>query len=350
VNFGSTQVTSFISDTSTQIVLTTPPGMAGTEDVTVATAYGTSATSSADRFTYVGVPSISSISPSTGAIGGGIQVTINGTNLANLTGVMFGSMAPSRLISQSATQIVVVAPAVIAGTVDVTVVTAGGTSAKVPADQFTYGAGAAPTVTNVTAASGPTGGGTTVTITGTSFAGSTAPVVYFGTSLATVTSFSATQIIAVSPPGTAGTVDITVTAAGGTSATSSADQFTYTPAPQVSAITPGAGPQSGATRVIITGTNLGNATRVAFGAVPASFLIVSSTELVAYSPPGTGTVDVTVTTAGGTSATSSAEQFTYVPAPIVTNISPITGPVAGGTLVMITGSNLANGDIVNSCG
>ena len=96
--------------------------------------------------------------------------------------------------------------------------------------------------------------------------------------------------------------------------------------------------------------DLGNATRVAFGAVPASFLIVSSTELVAYSPPGTGTVDVTVTTAGGTSATSSAEQFTYVPAPIVTNISPITGPVAGGTLVMITGSNLANGDIVNSCG
>src|SRR5207245_6685649 len=40
----------------------------------------------------------------------------------------------------------------------------------------------------------------------------------------------------------------------------------------------------------------------------------SATSIAAESPAGTGTVDVTVTTAGGTSATSPADHFTYVAA------------------------------------
>jgi hypothetical protein len=42
-------------------------------------------------------------------------------------------------------------------------------------------------------------------------------------------------------------------------------------------------------------------------------------------------------TAGGTSATSSADQFTYVVAPTVATVLPNTGPLAGGTTVTITG-------------
>ena len=53
---------------------------------------------------------------------------------------------------------------------------------------------------------------------------------------------------------------------------------------------------------------------------------------------GTGTVDVTVTTPSGTSATSSADQFTYLAAPTVTGISPTAGPLGGGTVVTITGT------------
>ncbi|OAN63896.1 hypothetical protein A7X12_19030 [Sphingomonas sp. TDK1] len=67
---------------------------------------------------------------------------------------------------------------------------------------------------------------------------------------------------------------------------------------------------------MITGTNLSGATSVSFGAAPApGYTVNSTTQITATSPAGTGTVDVRVTTAGGTSATSAADQFTYVAAP-----------------------------------
>jgi IPT/TIG domain len=80
-------------------------------------------------------------------------------------------------------------------------------------------------VTGISPASGTTAGGTTVTITGNGFTGATG--VHFGTAAATgVTIDSRTQITATSPPGT-GTVDITVITPAGTSAVTTADQYTY---------------------------------------------------------------------------------------------------------------------------
>ncbi len=67
----------------------------------------------------------------------------------------------------------------------------------------------------------------------------------------------------------------------------------------------------------ITGTDLTGATAVKFGSKDAaSFSVSSATKITATSPAGSlGTVDITVTTPGGTSATSSADQFSYaVPA------------------------------------
>jgi uncharacterized repeat protein (TIGR02543 family) len=94
-----------------------------------------------------------------------------------------------------------------------------------------YNAGSAgwalmPTITAITPTSGPASGGTTVTITGSNLTGATA--VRFGSAAATnVTVNSDTRITATTPAMAAGTVDVTVTTAGGTSATSSGDQFTY---------------------------------------------------------------------------------------------------------------------------
>ena len=82
----------------------------------------------------------------------------------------------------------------------------------------------APVVTSISPTSGPLGGGTSVTITGTGFTDATA-VNFGGTAAASFTINSYTSITAVSPAESAGTVDITVTSADGTSATSSADQF-----------------------------------------------------------------------------------------------------------------------------
>ena len=173
-----------------------------------------------------------------------------------------------------------------------------------------------PTVTNVNPTSGPTAGGTSVTITGTNLSGATS--VHFGATAGAITSNSATQVVATSPAGGAGTVDITVTTGGGTSATSSADHFTYTtPAPTVTNVNPTSGSTAGGTSVTITGTNLSTATSVHFGATAGAITSHSATQVVATSPAhAAGTVDVTVTTGGGTSATSSADHFTYTAATV----------------------------------
>jgi uncharacterized repeat protein (TIGR02543 family) len=85
-----------------------------------------------------------------------------------------------------------------------------------------------PTVTGLDVSTGGVAGGTTVVITGTGFVVG-ATTVDFGDNPATdVVVDSATQITCVSPAGTAGIVHVTVTTAGGTSATGDDDQFTYT--------------------------------------------------------------------------------------------------------------------------
>jgi gliding motility-associated-like protein len=200
---------------------------------------------------------------------------------------------------------------------------------------------AAPTVTALSPTSGPTGGGTSVTITGTNFSGTTA--VTFGATAATgFTVNSATQITATAPAGT-GTVDVRITTSGGTSATSASDQFTYVARPTVTALSPTSGPTVGGTSVTITGTSFSGTTAVTFGATAATgFTVNSATQITATAPAGTGTVDIRITTTGGTSATSASDQFTYVAAPTVTaakiNISSGSG----------TGGAFKIGDVVTA--
>jgi hypothetical protein len=64
VKFGANDATTFTVNSDTSITAVSPAGSgtavssagSGTVDVTVTTVGGTSATSSADRFTYVGLP------------------------------------------------------------------------------------------------------------------------------------------------------------------------------------------------------------------------------------------------------------------------------------------------------
>ncbi|HYM54029.1 MAG TPA: IPT/TIG domain-containing protein [Solirubrobacteraceae bacterium] len=83
-----------------------------------------------------------------------------------------------------------------------------------------------PTVSKVTPKTGPAAGGTSVTITGTHFTGP-ATVKFAGLPATEVTVNSPTSITAVSPAGTAGIVDVTVTTPGGTSAINKKDHFKY---------------------------------------------------------------------------------------------------------------------------
>ena len=87
------------------------------------------------------------------------------------------------------------------------------------------------------------------------------------------------------------------------------------PAPAVLGITPLSGNETGGIQVTISGSDFTYASSVCFGPTAAtSFTIVSDFQIVATAPPGTaGAVDITVTNATGTSGTSSADVFVYVP-------------------------------------
>jgi hypothetical protein len=84
-----------------------------------------------------------------------------------------------------------------------------------------------PVVSEVSPDTGITTALTPVTITGSGFTGATA-VDFGGVPATNVMDVTDTTITADSPAGSAGAVDVTVTAPGGLSATSPADQYTYT--------------------------------------------------------------------------------------------------------------------------
>jgi hypothetical protein len=83
-------------------------------------------------------------------------------------------------------------------------------------------------------------------------------------------------------------------------------------APVITGISPTSGSTAGGDTVTITGTGFTGATDVSIGPASAAAMTVDSdTQITATTPPGNGTVDTTITTAAGTSATTPADQFTY---------------------------------------
>jgi YVTN family beta-propeller protein len=104
------------------------------------------------------------------------------------------------------------------------------------------------------------------------------------------------------------------------------------------AVSPNQGPTGGGTVVTITGVNLAGAGAVHFGSLPATIIGDIPDQVTVISPAGAGTVDITVTTPGGT---SNPEPFYYIGAPLVTGIDPPCGPTTGATTAAITGCALS---------
>ncbi|WP_343548106.1 putative Ig domain-containing protein [Ralstonia sp.] len=187
----------------------------------------------------------------------------------------------------------------------------------------------APTVTSVSPSSGATAGGTLVNITGTNFAGTTA-VKFGATNASSFTVNSATSITATAPAGAAGTVDVTVTNASGTSPTSAFDRYTFVAPPVANAVstTVAHGSTSNPVTLNITGgapTSVAVATQAAHGTATASGTSITYTPNASYS--GTDSFTYTATNVGGTSApatvtvTVSNPTITYAPS------SPAAGTV-----------------------
>jgi acid phosphatase len=181
---------------------------------------------------------------------------------------------------------------------------------------FTTTPNTAPIINSVSPASGPAGGGTTVTISGTGFAVG-ATVTFGGTAATNVNVLGSTTITAVTPAHTSGAVNVVVTNPGGQSATST-NGYSYAaaPAPTVSGVSPTSGPTAGGTSVTISGTNFATGATVTFGGSSATGVIVNNSTTITATTPAhaAGAVDVVVTNSNGQSG-SQTSAFTYTAPP-----------------------------------
>jgi putative transposon-encoded protein len=107
-------------------------------NVQIVTPAGTSAVVAADKYTYEGSPTITSVAPKSGPPGGAQAVTITGTNFTGASAVKFATSAATSVVVVSSTKITAKTPAHAAGVVDVQIVTPAGTSAVVAADKYTF--------------------------------------------------------------------------------------------------------------------------------------------------------------------------------------------------------------------
>jgi len=263
-----------------------------------------------------GLPGVTSFTPA--IAGTGATVTITGDNFNGATSVTFGGVPASSFGIVNANTITAIVGTGASG--DVIVTTALGAGSKAG---FTFAA--PPVISSFT----PTGAGigTTVTIIGSNFNGTTA-VSFGGVAATSFSVVNATTITAVVGAGASGSVSVT-NAFG----TGSLPGFTYL-VPVITSFSPisaGTG-----TVVTIMGNNLTGATAVSFGGTPAtSFTVVSATSITAIVAGGS-TGNVVVTTPIGT-ATLGGFTFVSSPPPVVTSFTPTAGNV--GSLVTISGAN-----------
>ena len=273
-------------------------------------------------------PTVTAVTPLSGSTAGGTTVTVTGTNLTGATEVAFGPTAGTNL-SCTSTQCSVTSPAETAGVVDVTVTTAGGTSAKTSADQFSYSTVSppAPTVTSVSPSSGPTSGGTIVTITGTNLTGATG--IDFGSIAGTNLSCTSTQCSVTSPGEAAGTIDVTATTPGGTSAKTAADQFTYLlGSSPVAVVTTSVAPATVGTTYSASLSASGGTTpytwSLASGTLPTG-LTLSPGGTISGAPTAAGTSNFTVSVSDSSSPAKTAARALSI---TVTSVppSPVSSP------------------------
>jgi hypothetical protein len=344
VRVGSTSATGVTFLSATQVRANTPAGSAGVTSVQVTNPDTQSATLNS-AFTYVApAPTVTSVSPNTGTTLGGTTITINGTNFVSGATVRVAGTSATGVTFLSATQVRANTPAGTAGAASIQVTNPDTQSATL-ASAFTYvtPTAPAPSLTTVSPSTGPAAGGTLITLGGSNFV-SGATVRVNGVLATGVTFVSAAQLRATTPAGS-GLASVQVTNPDAQVATLS-NVFTYqSAAPTISSVSPASGPTTGGSVLTVIGTGFVNGATVRVGSTAAaSVTFVSATEVRATTPAGSAGAVAVQLTNPDTQSASRGNAFTYTnTAPLVTAVSPASGPIAGGTLITITGTNFVQG-------
>lgn len=324
------------------------------------------------------------VQPNIGSPSGGDLVVIQGSGFLSPVEVTFEEDAESsgfqdefgaEIVSQSFDEITVLTPPsprpVAQGErlfVDVVVTIRAFTpeaQSRVLQTGFSYAIGASlnqPVITSVTPTSGPNEGGTRVVINGDGF---DAPIqVLFGQGNspdafdgveATIESVSSTQVVVVSPPATAfgqnnlnQRVNILVRNLSTGLAGIATAAFEYGVPVLITSIAPGEGPWFGQQLVTVFGQGFDEPVAVEMGGVGQIPLSVSGTEIVVRTVAiSTGACSdqagETRVTNIETGDTNTGPVYVYRVAgfiPLISSLTPASGPQTGGTIVTIIGVNL----------
>lgn len=361
VTIGGTAATDVTLVSDTTVTATIPPGSAGLADVVVTPVDGSPLVlSSAYEYSApIATPIFDTIAPAVGPTTGGDPVTISGSNLDRVTDIRFGTTwIPSwQFVNLGAggSSITVIAPYGTVGAADITLSTSGSIEVtKYGAYQYVL-----PQIAAISPSSGPSNGGTAVTITGSGFGSSGSVSVTIGGVAATnVVRVDSTRITATTGAGTVGAANVVVTVSGAAGAPGAititgTGIFTYAASvatPTISAITPNSGPISGGGTVTVTGTNFrasdSSLATITFGGVAGTVQSVSTngkSMTVVVPAHAAGPVDVQVSTKDGRATLRNG--FTYNAGPTISSLSPATGIVQGGTFVTLTGTNFGTSGV-----
>ena len=341
VLFGNVVASQVVVIDSEILSVTTPPGAPGLVDVVVSIADGQTAVLE-DGFRYHEAFGIESLEPSEGPIQGGTPLIVHGFGFVPESTVLLDGRVGIDVTVVDASTIQLLTPAGDApGPVEVHVATPAGMTTL--DDGFTYRE--ALRITGVTPPIGSTGGGDVV---GGAGAGGTAETtVLFGGEPAILVDVSdAGESVTVEIPAhAAGLVDVSASLAD--DAATAPGAFYYldpaTPLDSVGilAVIPSTGPTSGDVPITVVGGGMGDFfdTFVRFGDAETTPSALEPNSVVVMLPPGdAGPVDVTLESPLGSDTLP--EGFLYEELPEITSISPIQGPVEGGTEVILKGPGL----------
>jgi hypothetical protein len=302
-----------VSDGS--ITATTPPSSSlYPVDVLITNPDGTS-TALDNAFTYVALPveRATEVRPSEGSKDGGETVIIKGNGFVEGARVAFGGRTATDVVVVDSTTLRVTTPIGSLGPVVVNVRNADEEPYALQ-DAFVYVDQPPRVVMLVRPASGAMSGGTKVTIAGTGFAPD-ARVIFGGKKATEVEVVSSTKITAITPAGDLGLVDVGVRNPGAPPATL-VEGFEFVEAPMITGVKPADGPETGDTKVTITGTGFLSGATVTFdGADATAIKVVDDATITVKTPKGTaGPVTLVVTNPDQPPATAK-KAFTYVVAP-----------------------------------
>lgn len=353
---------SIVSVSNETIICTMPKLPAGTYDVTVTNSDKTTSTlaggyTSVGKTVVVNPCAITSITPNTVDEDVAQKVTITGTNFKGTyktLKVKVGAVSAT-IFSVSETSIECRIPKLSADTYDVTVVNSDGTTATMAGGYTVIGKVVDPcTITSVSPATIEENTKQRVTITGTKFNGTYKTAhVFFGAVEATVVSVGETSILCTAPALPAGSYDVKVVNADGTSAVA-ANAYVVTAVPtevcKITGLSVTSAEEKEMPRVTISGQKFNGSYKTAkvyFGTSEATIISISDTEIECRAPAlSAGTYDVKVENGDGTTATLAGAYNVVaivVPACTITGLS-VTNISAGTRTNIVVSGTMFNGN------